>query len=149
MKKFTFSLQPLLAYKRTLENQQKGALAEAQGALRRLQALHRAVLEQIERTGAELEHRLDGGSRADDLRAYSFYLHHLGERRLALEAQIREAVQAVRACQEAVVLTMKELKALERLRQEQYQRYLEELRAEEAKEIGDLVSFRTIAGQSD
>ena len=144
MKRFVFSLESLLKYKGTVERKQQADLSMAQAVLNRLLELLARMDAQFARNAEEMERLLNEQSSAQKLEQYSNYMRHLTQDRHALLARIAEAEEEVHRCQEALIATIKELKTLGNLKDEQYLRYLEEVRAEEAKEINDLVSYQTI-----
>ena len=147
MKKFIFTLQPLYNYKQTLERIQKADLKRAQQLLKELRQEEVRLLQAY----ADNEWSLELALRLNEnlgttLMEHDAYFRFLRDALKALRARIVEAERARDECQDKLVLTMKEIKTYTKLREEQYQIYLKEVQAEEEKEIGDLVSFTTIAG---
>ena len=145
MKKFKFTLQALFKHKLTVEKMQKVELKKAQQALRELldeeqrllnayaeneKSLERALRENIDVAGALTEH--------------DAYFRYLREALKEIKERIVKAEEVVAQCRQRLIITMKEIKTYEKLREEQYERYKKEVQAEEDKEIGDLVSFNTI-----
>ena len=149
MKRFVFRLEPLLKYKLTVEQKQKGELATANAKLRALQEELKAMSDLFTRNAQELAAVLLEKSEAGELEKYSNYLRHLSEQRRRQLALIEQAQAVVRECQRVLIITMREVKTLTSLKEEQFRLYLEEVRAEEAKEIGDIVSYQTVAAVSE
>ena len=146
MKKFKFTLQPLVNYKKTVERLQKDELRQAQQALRELLNEEQRLLQAYADNERSLEEALR--SNEDVARALSehdAYFRFLRDALKALREKIVKAEEAVLKCQERLIITMKELKTYNKLRMEQYQSYLKEIQAEEAKDMGDLVSFNVIS----
>jgi len=146
MKKFVFTLQPLYKYKQTVEKLQQAELKKAQQALRELLDEEQRLL----RAYADNERSLEKALReninvAAALSEHDAYFRFLRESLIALRLRIIEAREEVVRCQQLLIITMKELKTYKKLRDEQYYEYLKETQAEEDKNIGDLVSFNTIA----
>jgi len=148
MKKFKFTLQALYNYKQTVEKLQKADLRRAQLALKELldeeerllcayadneRSLERALRENTDVSTALIEH--------------DAYFRFLRDALIKLRERIVKAEEVVLKCQERLIITMKEIKTYNKLREEQYHRYLKEIQAEEDKEMGDLVSFNVISDE--
>ena len=146
MKKFVFSLQSLFDYKHTVEKLQKAELRKAQQALREL----RDEEHRLEKAYADNERSLERALRenidvASALSEHDAYFRFLRDALKEVRERIVKAEEIVRICQEKLILTMKEIKTYNKLRNEQYRDYLKEVQAEEDKEMGDIVSFNVIA----
>ena len=145
MKKFKFTLQAVYNYKLTVERLQKAELRKAQRALEELLNEEKRLLKAY----ADNEHSLgEALKKGDDIVAalseHDAYFRYLRDALIEIRKLIVKAEEVVRQCQERLILTMRELKTYLRLRDEQYQLYLKEVAAEEAKEMDDLVSFNVI-----
>jgi flagellar FliJ protein len=146
MKKFKFTLQPLYNYKQTVERLQKAELKKAQQALYELQAEEQRLLKAYADNERSLEIALQSNEDVGSaLSEHDAYFRFLREALIEIRELIAKAEEVVRECQERLIITMKELKTYLKLRDEQYQRYLKEVQAEEEKEMGDLVSFNVIS----
>ena len=146
MKRFKFTLQALYNYKLTVEKMQKAELRKAQMALRALLDEEQRLL----RAYADNERSLEEALRKNEdvasaLSEHDAYFRFLRDALKEIRERIVEAEEVVAKCQERLIITMKELKTYLRLRDEQFQRYLKEMQAEEDKEMGDLVAFNTIS----
>jgi len=145
MKKFKFTLQAVYNYKLTVERLQKAELRRAQQALEELLNEEERLLKAYADNERSLEEALKKG---DDIVAalseHDAYFRYLRDALIEIRKLIVKAEEVVRQCQERLILTMRELKTYLRLRDEQYQLYLKEVAAEEAKEMDDLVSFNVI-----
>ena len=148
MKKFKFKLQPLVKYKETIERMQKEELKRAQEALRELQQEEARLLQAYADNERSLEEALEKNENvAQALSEHDAYFRYLRDAIKEIRERIIKAEQVVINCQEKLIITMKELKTYEKLRQEQYQEYLKEVKAEEEKEMDDLVSFKIVSGR--
>jgi len=146
MKRFKFTLQPLYNYKLTVERLQKAELKRAQQALRELLDEEDRLLRAYADNERSLEEALRKGENVGAaLSEHDAYFRYLRDALIEIRKLIVKAEEVVRECQERLILTMKEIKTYLKLRDEQYQLYLKEAQAEEAKEIDDLVSFKVIA----
>ena len=147
MKKFTFTLQPLQKVKKNQEKLGKQKLADAEGmvlaAFTRLNSLKKSFKEQSE----IYQERLLLGADALSMKQFSEYFVSLQKETEIAQLELDEAKAFRKKCQEELVEIMKELKMLDNLYQAQYGEYLAEVKKEEEKNIGDLVSFRVVATQ--
>jgi len=146
MKKFVFTLQALHNYKITVERLQKAELRRAQQALKELRDEEDRLLGAYAANERSLEEALRKGENVGAaLSEHDAYFRFLRDALIEVRRLIMEAEEVVRRCQERLVITMKEIKTYIKLRDEQYQQYLKEVQAEEAKEMDDLVSFKVIS----
>ena len=145
MKKFKFTLQPLLSYKETVERLQKAELKRAQQALQELldeeQRLLSAYADNERSLEKALKRNVNVGSA---LTEHDAFFRFLRDALIEVRVLITEAEEVVRKCQERLIVTMKEIKTYNKLRNEQFQSWRKEVQAEEDKEMGDLVSFNVI-----
>ncbi len=146
MKKFKFTLATLLKIKEAQEKQKKLELAEAERLLRaaidELEALYAA----FETKRAEYSEKLKTGADVNDLQSFSRYFTYLRERTELQKVKVKQAEAERLKRQEALIEAMTEVKALNKLKEAQYEAYLQELKVEQEKEIGDFVSFNVISG---
>jgi len=148
MKKFKFTLQSLYNYKLTVEKLQKAELKRAQQALQVLLDEEKRLIKAWADNEKSLEEALLKGENVGTaLSEHDAYFRFLRDALIEIRKKIVKAEQVVRECQERLILTMKELKTYLKLREEQYQAYLKEVQAEEAKTMDDLVSFKVIKEQ--
>ena len=148
MKKFKFTLQALYNYKLTVEKLQKAELSKAQQALQELLDKEKKLLTAWENNKASLEEVLRKGENvAAALSEHDAYFRYLRGALIEVRIEIAKAEEIVRECQERLILTMKEIKNYLKLRDEQYEAYMKEVQAEEAKTMDDLVSFNVIRNQ--
>ena len=146
MKRFKFTLQPLYNYKTTVERLQKAELKRAQQALQELLDEEQRLLDAWTDNEHSLEEALRKGENVGAaLSEHDAYFRYLRDALIDVRERIVKAEEVVRQCQERLIITMKELKTYLKLRDEQYQQYMKEVQAEEAKEMDDLVSFNVIS----
>ena len=149
MKKFIFTLQALFNYKQTVEKMQKAELKKAQEALRELQSEEQRLLRAYADNELSLERALlsneDVGTALSE---HDAYFRFLRDALKELREKIVKAEDVVVKCQERLIITMKEIKTYNKLRDEQFRRYQKEVRAEEDKEMGDIVSFSVVSEET-
>jgi len=149
MKKFKFTLQSLYNYKQTVEKLQKAELAKAQQALQLLQAEEKRIIQAQVDTKISLELALQKGENiVAALTEHDAFFRFLRDALEDVRRKIVRAEEVVKKCQEKLIITMRELKAYDKLRDEQYEAWKAEAQAEEAKNIDDLVSFKVISEEA-
>jgi len=149
MKKFKYTLQPVYNYKLTVEKLQKAELKKAQQALQNLLDEEQRLLKAWADNEQSLEEALQSGEDiASALSEHDAYFRYLRDALIEIRKLIVRAEEVVRRCQEQLILTMKEIKTYLKLRDEQYQAWMKEVQAEEAKEMDDLVSFKVISEEA-
>ena len=145
MKKFKFRLQPLVNYKEAVERVQREELRLAQFKLRELREEESRLLGAYVDNERSLEEALVRNENvAQVLSEHDAYFRFLRDAIKIVKARIIEAEESVANCQEKLIFTMKELKTYDKILGEQYSEYLGEVKAEEEKNMGDIVSFQTI-----
>jgi flagellar export protein FliJ len=145
MKKFKFSLQPVDKYKRTVEKLQMGELRRARAALRELQDRRDAFTRELEYSEARRAEELSRGLAPEEFVAYDRYFNRLRSARASLAPRIARAEREVAEREAALIRTKNELKAYERLRDEELSEWKSEAAAEEALVVGEYVSFNVSA----
>ena len=148
MKKFSFSLQPLLKVKRIQEKQKKAELAEILNRLDELHARERDHVKQLEDSNVRYEKEMRRGMPLPRMAWYTNYADYLGTQLKTLRISIDEAQQKKEAKQAKLVSLMKEIKTIENLREEQYRAHLNEIAKEDEKVLGDLISYNKSTADS-
>jgi len=146
MRKFKFTLQALYNYKLTVEKLQQAELKRAQQALQELLDEEQRLLKAWIDNEHSLEEALRKGENVSAaLMEHDAYFRYLRDALIEIRIKIVKAEEVVRECQDRLILTMKEIKTYLKLREEQYQAWMKEVQAEEAKNIDDLVSYKVIS----
>jgi flagellar export protein FliJ len=141
MKKFTFTLAPLLKVKRIQEKQKKAELAAILSELGELNAKKEDAVRQLEESSQRFGRELRRGMPLPRMAWYSNFAGYVEEQLKTLQSAIDEAEHRMRKKQEELLSLSKEMKTIEELREEQYRAYLEEVSREEERILGDLISF--------
>ena len=145
MKKFVFSLEKVLRYKRQILGMHKNELA-------RLQAAHTELEEEI--TGLEREFgslnqdlagKLKAGMDPGNMAVYKVYLAKLNSRVRVLFEQKQELLKQIQAKQKEIVRMNSGISGLERLRDKQYGEYMAQDRKEQEKFIEEFVGRKNAA----
>jgi len=146
MKKFKFTLEAVNKHKLTIEKLQKAELKRAQAIMQQLLDEENRFKNAWIQTGESLDKILRSGENAvAALAEHDAYFRYLREALIKVKGKIIKAQEVIDEIQERLILTMKELKTYDKLRDEQYQAYLKEVQIEEEKIIGDMVSFKIIS----
>ena len=141
MKKFKFSLQSVLRVKTIHEKQKKAELAEIQSVLNKL-LTHRAdLVKKLENSSSQYGAEMRAGMTVPRMAWYLNFADYIQSQIKALDVSIREAEQKKQDKRTELIAVVKEIKTIEKLREEQYKAYLEEVSKEEEKVLGDLISF--------
>lgn len=150
MKKFVFTLQSVLDYSVALEKIQKTELSRAQETLNRLLVMLEELEEAYRRNCTSLEAAIERGiNLPDEMSKHDNFFKYLRVAKAELLIKIEAAEKERDKCMEKLVSTMKRIKVYTKLRQEQYQSYLHEVKLEEEKEIGDIISFNTVTEDTE
>lgn len=145
MKKFVFQLQSLYDVKQTLETQQKNQLKQIEARLAKLREELEILQASFAKSRDEYRTETVTGIQADKLRWYGAYFDLLNKSITAQKEKIAQAEEQRKKCVEALVEIMKEVKSLEKLKEKQYEEYLKEVKNEEEKAIGDMISYKVAA----
>ncbi|MBO7335740.1 MAG: flagellar export protein FliJ [Lachnospiraceae bacterium] len=142
MAKFNFRLQGVLNIKQKLEDQEKIAYGLARAKLNeeeeKLQAL-------IDRRDALFSYKQSLMNGQIDFTELNITQHAIDGNAAAIESQkkaVIRATKAMEAAQQRLEKAMKERKTYEKLRENAYEQFLQEMNYEEQLEINELVSFR-------
>lgn len=142
MKKFRYSMQSLLVIKQKLEDQAKAAYGAAKLRLteeeERLAALQRQRESYVEEKRRVMATRLD----VPKLNRLQLAVEAMDDRIVRQRQNVKKAETALRAAEERLVESMTERKTQERLRENAFEEYRQEMNAEEQKEIDERTSFR-------
>ena len=142
MKPFRFSLQTLYNHTEDREDEQKKKLAAIDQRLRR-------KLTEIETTELEMaslcrhfQLSMKKGGCAAALLPFNARFAELRQSQLQMQSQARNIEKEKEDCRQALIRLTREIQALDKLRDKQYDMYKTELAREEEKEIDAFVSFQ-------
>jgi flagellar export protein FliJ len=141
MKKFSFSLQPLLKVKGIQEKQKKAELAEIQRLLAELYAQQAELNRQFDDSRLRYGRDMRNGMPLPQMAWHVNYADYLQAQLKALLLRIAETEQKKEIKQTELLALRKELRTIDKLRDEQYRAYLQEVLKEEEKVLGDLISY--------
>ncbi len=141
MKKFTFSLQSVLHVKNIQEKQIKAELAEIQNQLNKLFEKQTELKQQLDDSSGQYGDEMLKGMSVPRMAWYINFADYIQAQLKKLDSSIREVEQKLQNKKTELIAIVKEIKTIEKLREEQYRAYLEEVSKEEEKVLGDLISY--------
>ena len=136
MRRFRFSLEAVLRYRRTMEELRRQALAGIQQELVACEATLAHLAATMKRIAEETPPAWDTGL----LLQREQYQQVLAQRIAEARVEREQILGRMDAARKALVTATKERKAVERVRERHYQRYLKEVAAEEQKLLDDVGS---------
>ena len=138
MKQFSFRLEPVLNYRRLIEDGEESKLRGIQSAILKTQQTRDELGTQIERCGRSLAERSTGTLDMDEVRTLSSYLDKL-RAELARISQTLLQLEQDQKRQLAILLeARKEREVVEKLREDHFSDYRREAEAMEQKVLDDL-----------
>ncbi len=143
MKRFAFSLQRMLGFKRSMYEKERNTLALLRAERAALQARRDDTERQMLAMDAEFRQKAAAeGVRIDEVTALSY--HRTNSDRLIeqLEGEIARMDAAIEKQLLVVIELDKEVKSLEKLRERQWEEYQAEAAREERERILEIVSGR-------
>ncbi|MBQ8798203.1 MAG: flagellar export protein FliJ [Lachnospiraceae bacterium] len=142
MKKFRYSMQSLLVIKQKLEDQAKAAYGAAKLRLNEEEELLLSLQQKreayVEEKREVMANRLD----VPKLNRLQMAVEAMDDRIIRQKQNVKKAEAAMRVAEERLVESMTERKTQERLRENAFEVYRQEMNAEEQKEIDERTSFR-------
>ena len=149
MKKFVFTLEAVAKYKAVVEKKQKTELSRVISLLNALYGERDHILKAMADTAASLALALKKQEDVvKELERHDNYQTYLREWLKDVKQKIVAAEAEKKRIQALLMVTMKEIKTLDRLRSEQYRAYLEEVRKEESLIIGDIIAHRSTMAEA-
>jgi flagellar export protein FliJ len=149
MKKFAFSLERVLGYKRQLLDLLKNELSALQAHCMELQRRIEDTDAEFNRTNRLLCEKMQGCVTPQDVAAYKSYLSELNRRAVALRQEKQKADRAVAEKQAEVVAMNTEIAALDHLKVRQFAEYLAGERKEQELFVEEFVSHTRIREQNE
>ncbi|MGC8668603.1 MAG: flagellar export protein FliJ [Chthonomonadales bacterium] len=133
MRRFRFSLEAVLRYRRTMEELRGQALAAVQQELAECEARLNDLSATLQRIASEPPAQWDAAL----LLQKEQYQQMLAERILDLRAEREHILGRLDAAHKALLTARQERRAVERVREGHYQQYLKEAASEEQKLLDD------------
>lgn len=148
MKKFVFSLERILAFKRTLYEKERNALAQLRAQRAALEQKKEDTIAQTLQLDAEFRTKAKTGVAIHDITALNY--HRANAELLVKQLNKDMAVVDIAIEQQLKVVIQldKDVKGLEKLRESQMEEYTTQAMKEEQERISELVSNKFIENQA-
>lgn len=141
MKKFKFSLLPLLKTRRVFKKQKEAEFALSCAELERLLSEKKRLEDELEARGAEYALAVARTMTARRLLWYSNYFEYMRQEIAGMAPTVKAAEEKKEALRNELVALVREVETLEKLEREQYRDYLREAAKDEEKVLGDLMNY--------
>jgi flagellar FliJ protein len=138
VKQFNFKLEPVLAYRRLIEDGEEEKLRGIQAAIHRTQQTREDLDTQIELCGKDLEERSQGTIDMDEIRTVTRYLDKLREELVRTSQTLQKLEQDRKAQLAALLEARKDREVVEKLREDRLSDYKKETNAIEQKLLDEL-----------
>ncbi len=141
MKKFAFTLERMLGFKRTMYEKERSMLAQLRAEQAALQQRRDDTENQMLQLDAEFRHKAaTEGVSIDEVTRVSFHRDNSDKVIKQFDIDIAKMEVAIAKQLEIVVALDKEVKSLEKLREQQWEEYQAQAAREETERILELVS---------
>lgn len=142
MKRFEFTLQPLYDMQESIEKQYKMQMSEIENELsRRLNDLD-VLNNNFEKMKNEYCSAVKKGVQAIKISEYGNFFDRLKSVMGLLQDKIKYLENEKEKCLQKLVQARKEKKLLDKVRENQYSEYMDDVKKEQDKRVDDLVSYR-------
>ncbi len=139
MPKFTFNLEGVLRHRRHLERQCQRELAMAQSQVRLVQEEMSRIQQAVQEAVADLRgNRLLGPLDVPMLTAQRRFITSMQHKAMLVGQRMQLASRQVDERRSALVAAAKQRKAIEKLREKHYERFLADLGAREHRELDEI-----------
>lgn len=142
MKRFKFRLDPVIRHREYLERLAMLELAKRRQVAAEVQKGIDALHQERKRALEELFNRQQDGMSMDEHGLFINYLDGLAGSISQEEARVIELSKAVAAQQAEVMSATTRKKTIQKLRENQYKKFLEEVSRKQQKELDELVALR-------
>lgn len=142
MEKFNFKLERVLNYKETIENYKKNRYGMVKQKLDREESILNNFNE-YKRSLIDEKNSLSANIKVGDFRIYSSYINTLNDKIKQQEEVVINTKHELEKAKSEMVEAVKEKKTFEKLKENEYEKYIYELKKQEDKLVDTLVSFKT------
>ncbi|MGD9560559.1 MAG: flagellar export protein FliJ [Oscillospiraceae bacterium] len=150
MKRFAFSLERMLSFKRTMYEKERNTLAQLRAErLSVEQRRDNTERQMLEKHAAFRQKAATEGVRIDEVTSMSFHRESADHLITLLEMEMARLDVEIEKQLEIVMALDKEVKSLEKLREKQWEEYTAESIREENERILEIVSGRFVQTQSE
>lgn len=150
MKKFSFTLERMLSFKRTIYEKERNALAQLRAQKVALEQRKETTIEQTLQLDEQFRNKAaTGGITAQDVTAQTYHRENAGRLVKHLDVDIGKMDVLIEQQLKVVIQLDKDVKGLEKLREKQWEEYNMEAMKAEQERISELVSSKFIEEQQN
>ena len=146
MMKFKFRMERVLSYKQTIENHKKSQYGRAQQNLNNEEMKLNTITQYKENMKNE-KNLSATKTNVGNLAMYNNYINNITIEIKSQEKIVVESLEEVEEAKKEMVHAVKEKKMFEKLRENEYEKYLYEVQKQEEKEVDTIVSYKTSTQQ--
>lgn len=143
MKGFRFRYERILKQREDEEEEVKTKLGKANHSLQKLLAEKAAILSQQSHFYESVQERLSGGVRTSDLQLFEQSKHHFKSKLESLESQIVDVQLKIIQIKKELTEAVKQRKIMEKLKEKEFESYIEAVNAAENKVIEEIVNYKS------
>ncbi len=144
MKKFVFSLQSLYDMQTGFEKQQKLKIKNIEAKLAKQSEEMDYLKREFDKAKTEYHGVITAGVMANRALKYDRFFSRLKTSMSAVQKKILKLESEKEQCMQKLVDIRKEIKMLEKIKEKEYGKYLENLKKEHARQIEDFISYKVI-----
>lgn len=144
MKKFEFSLERILNFKRTLYEKERNALAQLRAQRMALEQKKDSTIRQTLEMDAQFRVKAQSGISVEDVSGINYHRNNAERLVKQLSAEMSVLDVAIEKQLQVVVQLDKDVKGLEKLREKQWEEYTAEAMKEEQERVSEMVSSKFI-----
>lgn len=149
MKGFIFKYQKILNRREDEEEEVKTRLGKANHELQQLLAKKAEVLKRQQDYLVSIEQRLASGVRTSELQMFEQSKHYLKDQLEQLESKIVDRQLKIIKIKKELTEAVKQRKIMEKLKENDYEAYIEAVNAAENKVIEEIVNYRSSQKSGD
>lgn len=145
MKKFKFTLEKYLDMKTSDEDKLKKQLSDVNAKIAHINGEILDIEGKEDSQRQQYSKLCKKGISGSQLHEYSQYMGYLHQMKLELIVEVDKLYIKSDEYKGKLVVLSNEIKALNRMKQEQLQAYMKEMQAEETRQIDDFVSYKVFS----
>lgn len=149
MKGFRFRYQKILEKREDEEEEVKTRLGKANHKLQTLLAEKAQVLGRQSEFFGLIQSQLSGGIRTSDLQRFEQFKLHFKDKLESLESEIVDTQLKIMQIKKELTEAVKQRKIMEKLKEKEFETYVEALNAAESKVIEEIVNYRSSQKSGD
>lgn len=145
MKAFAFSLQKYMDVKKDDEELLTKKLKNIDNIISDIKSAIKDCNSQEASEKTKMNSEYEKGLAAQDLHKYSAFFDYLYEVRTHRKKELQDQMAEKEECRQQLIRVMNEVKALDKMKERQYEDYMEGVRQEENKAVDDFVSYQAFS----